>query len=511
MFRQRYLSSTSRIARNTLMLYFRMFLVMGVSLYTSRIVLRELGSVDYGIYSVVGGIIVLLSFFNGAMSLSTVRFLSFALGRDDIHGASRAFRTAITIHILLSLIVVLLTETLGLWFLNHYMKIPSDQLTAANWVYQCAVISFVFSILRTPLNAVVIARERMEIFALLSVFEVVMKLVVALSLTFILANKLKVYSLLNLGTIIILTVTNLIYCLRCFPECRSIRAIYDKELFRPMAGFMSWSTIGALSWVGKKQGCNILLNLFFGPVANAAYALSSQVNAALNSFVQNFTTAINPQITKTFSANDFKQTERLIIYGCKISFYLLLILSFPILMATEPILKFWLGDYPAYTPAFTQLVLIISQIESFTYCIGAGVRATGKVKIYETAVGGIQLLSLPIAYIFLRHGMAPQSVFVVIALLAVVALIVRLWVLKINMPEISIVRILHSVFLPSGLLAVACVLLYVSYMQLELMQYVNPIITIAGSMLIVMILEAGIGLNAEERKIICQAVIKRIV
>ena len=220
------------------MLYFRMFLVMGVSLYTSRIVLRELGSVDYGIYNVVGGIIVMLSFLNGAMSLSTVRFLSFSLGRDDINGAGSIFRTAITIHILLSLIVVVLAETLGLWFLNRYMTIPSDQLTAANWVYQCAVISFVFTILRTPLNAVVVARERMEIFAVLSIFEVVVKLIVALSLTFILTNKLRAYSLLNMGTAALLVLLTLIYCRRCFPECRSIRAIYDKELFRPMAGFM---------------------------------------------------------------------------------------------------------------------------------------------------------------------------------------------------------------------------------------------------------------------------------
>ncbi|MDE6806409.1 MAG: hypothetical protein K2J05_06350, partial [Muribaculaceae bacterium] len=214
------------------MLYFRMFLVMGVSLYTSRIVLRELGAVDYGIYNVVGGITVMLSFLNGAMSMSTVRFLSFSLGRDDIQEASRVFRTAITIQILLSLIVVMLAETLGLWFLNHYMKIPSDQLSAANWVYQCALLSIIFLILRTPLKAVVIARERMEVFALLSVLEVVMKLVVALSLTIILANKLRTYALLNLAATALLVLLTLIYCRHRFPECRSLRSIYDKELFR---------------------------------------------------------------------------------------------------------------------------------------------------------------------------------------------------------------------------------------------------------------------------------------
>lgn len=492
------------------MLYFRMFLVMGVSLYTSRIVLGQLGAIDYGIYGVVGGIIVMLSFLNGAMSMSSVRFLSFALGRDDTEGAGRIFRTAIAIHVILSLIVVLLAETVGLWFLNHYMKIPADQLTAANWVFQCAVASIVVTIVSTPLSAVVIAREKMEVFALLSVLEVVMKLIVALSLTFILTNKLKAYSLLNLGSVVILTVANLIYCRRQFPECRSVRMSYYKELFRPMAGFMSWSTIGMLSWVGKNQGCNILLNLFFGPAVNAAYGLSSQVNSAINGLVQNFTTAINPQITKTFSANNFKQTERLIIYGCKFSFYLLLILSFPILMATEPILKFWLGNYPAYTPAFVQLVLIISQVESFTYCIGAGVRATGKVKIYEIAVGGIQLLSLPISYILLSYGMAPQSVFVVIALLSGIALVVRLWLLKMYIPKISISKIFHPVFIPSGLLATVCSFIYVGYHRLEFMNNVNPIITIAGSMLLVVILEAAIGLNAKERKFIYQNVVKRI-
>ena len=493
------------------MLYFRMFLVMGVSLYTSRIVLRELGAVDYGIYNVVGGITVMLSFLNGAMSMSTVRFLSFSLGRDDIQEASRVFRTAITIQILLSLIVVMLAETLGLWFLNHYMKIPSDQLSAANWVYQCALLSIIFLILRTPLKAVVIARERMEVFAILSVLEVVMKLVVALSLTIILANKLRTYALLNLAATALLVLLTLIYCRHRFPECRSLRSIYDKELFRPMAGFMSWSTIGTLSWVGKNQGCNILLNLFFGPVVNAAYALSSQVNTAINSFVQNFTTAINPQITKTFSVNDLKQTEHLIIYGCKFSFYLILILSFPVLMATGPILKFWLGDYPSYAPVFIQLVLIISQIESFTYCIGAGVRATGRVKIYEMAVGGIQLLTLPIGYILLHSGLPPQSVFIAIAILALIALFVRLRVLKTSIPEISIFRILQLVFLPSGLLAGVCALLYVGYHNLQLTHTVNPVITIVGSILVVIALEVGIGMNTKERKFIRQALLEKIM
>ena len=484
---------------------------MGVSLYTSRIVLGQLGAVDYGIYGVVGGIIVMLSFLNGAMSMSSVRFLSFALGRDDTEGAGRIFRTAIAIHVILSLIMALLAETVGVWFLNHYMKIPHDQITAANLVYQCTVVSFVFTALRTPLSAVVIARERMEVFAVLSILEVVLKLIVALSLTLLLTNKLEAYALLNLAAVAILTVANLIYCSRHFPECRSIRAIYDKELFRPMTGFMSWSTIGMLSWVGKNQGCNILLNLFFGPTVNAAYGLSSQVNTAINGFVQNFNTAINPQITKTFSANNLEQTERFIIYGCKFSFYLLLILTFPFLMATEPILRCWLVDYPAYTPVFVKLVLIISQIESFNYCIGTGIRAAGRVKIYEIAIGGIQLLNLPIAYLLLHYGMVPQSVFVVIALLSGIALFVRLWLLKIYIPEISISRIFHEVFLPSGLLATVCAFIYVGYHHLELMNNVNSIITIAGSVLIVVILEAAIGMNAKERNIIYQTMVNIIV
>ena len=481
---------------------------MGVSLYTSRIVLGQLGAVDYGIYGVVGGIIVTLSFFNGAMSMSSVRFLSFALGRDDTEGAGRIFRTAIAIHVILSLIVVLLAETVGLWFLNHYMKIPPDQLTAANRVFQCTVVSFVFTVLRTPLSAVVIARERMEVFAVLSILEVVLKLTVALSLTLLVTNKLEVYALLNLAAVAILTVANLIYCSRHFPECRSIRATYDKELIRPMTGFMSWSTIGTLSWVGKNQGCNILLNLFFGPTVNAAYGLSAQVNTAINGFVQNFTTAINPQITKTFSANDLGQTEHLIIYGCKFSFYLLLILTFPILMATEPILRFWLGDYPAYTPVFVKLVLIISQIDCFAYCISAGIRASGRVKAYEITIGTIHFLSLPIAYMLLRSGAAPQSVFIAIALLSFMALLIRLRLLKNCIPEISISGILRSVFLPSGVLAGICTLLFCGYHHLQLAQTVNPIITIATSILMVITLEAGIGLNAKERKFLRQFLLK---
>ncbi|MDE6230323.1 MAG: hypothetical protein K2M37_01730 [Muribaculaceae bacterium] len=492
------------------MLYFRMFLVMGISLYTSRIVLSQLGTVDYGIYGVVGGIIVLLSFINGAMSNSTVRFLSFAHGQEDLPEATRSFQTAIAIHIILSLIVIVLAETLGLWFLNHYLKIPVDSLSAANWVFQTAVISFVLSILRTPLRAVVIARERMEIYALLSIIEVLMKLIVAFSLTLILANKLKVYALLNLATVCIMTVANLLYCRGCFPECRKVRAVFDKELFRPMAGFMSWRALGSFSWVVKNQGCNILLNIFLGPTVNAAYGLASQVNATINSFVQNFTTAVNPQITKSYSVNDFKQTERLIIYGSKFSFYLLLILSFPVLMATEPILKFWLGKIPAYTSVFTQLVLLTSQIDCFAYCISTGIRATGRVKSYEIIIGGINLLSLPIAYLLLRSGVAPQSVFIAIALLAVAALIVRIWLLKLLIPEISVHNILCSLFLPAGELAGICALLFCGYRYLQLAHTVNPIITIAASIVIVIALEIGIGLNVRERKFIRQIFVKAI-
>lgn len=490
------------------MLYFRMFLVMGVSLFTSRIVLRQLGAVDYGIYGVVGGIIAMLSFLNGAMSNSTVRFLSFAQGREDQARATRTFRTAIAIHILLAFIVIALAETLGLWFLNHHMTIPADRLSAANWVFQSAVAAFVFSILRTPLNAVVIARERMEIFALLSIIEVVMKLIVALSLTLILSHKLKVYALLNLATVIILVLANLLYCRHCFPECRTIRPTFDKEMFRPMAGFMSWSAFGSFSWVARNQGCNILLNVFLGPTVNAAYGLSMQVNSAINSFVQNFTTAINPQITKTYSVSDIRQTERLITYGCKFSFYLLLILSFPVVMAIEPILKFWLGNYPAYTPVFTQIVLIISQIDCFAYCISAGIRASGRVKAYEITIGTIHFLSLPIAYLLLRSGAAPQSVFIAIALLSFMALFIRLRLLKDCIPEISISGILRSVFLPAGALAGVCALLYCGYQHLQLAQTVNPLLTIAASILIVLALEAGIGLNARERKFIRQFLLK---
>ena len=490
------------IAGNTLMLYFRMFMVMGVSLYTSRIVLEQLGTVDYGIYSAVGSIVVLLTFLDGAMSLSTVRFLSFALGRNDTAGASRIFRTAFSIHIILSLIILLLAETLGLWFLNHYMKIPPSQLSAANWVYQCTLASFIFSILRSPVSSVVIAHEKMKIFAVLSVLEVVMKLMVALSLTLILADKLKAYAILNLGAVIVFTAINVIYCSRYFPECRSFRPIYDKEMFRPMTRFMSWSIFGHLSWIGKNQGCNILLNLFFGPVVNAAYALAAQVNAALNGFVQNFTTAINPRITKTYSSGEFGQSERLIIYGSKISFYLLLILSFPILIATKPILRIWLATPPPDTAVFIQLVIINSLIESFTYCLGAGIRATGEVKLYEIIVGSIHFAILPLAYVALYYGLNPQSIFIIMIILSCVALCARLAILKKYLKSFSILKMCRIVFLPAGVITAILTGLFVLYKMNNLAEIINPFITIATSALLVIALEFLIGFNSSERKFI---------
>ena len=356
-------ANNKRIAKNTLLLYVRMLFMMAISLFTSRVILGTLGVEDYGIQNVVGGIVAMFGFLNGSMSSATQRYITFALGKGDKDRLQTVFCTALQIHALIAVIIVLLGETVGLWFLYNKMQLPADRMDAAFWVLQCSIVSTVVMIVSVPYNACIIAHEKMSAFAYISVLEAVLKLVIVYLLLVFPFDKLIVLAVLTLLVQLFIRFCYSIYCHRHFEETK-YRHVWDKTLFREMNGFAVWSLWGNLSVVLYTQGLNMILNVFFGPVVNAARAIAVQVQGAVQQFVGNFQMALNPQITKNYAAGNLEQMHSLMFRSARFSFLLLFFLSLPVLLETEFILTLWLKTVPDNAVIFTQIMICISLPEN---------------------------------------------------------------------------------------------------------------------------------------------------
>lgn len=421
--------NNKRIAKNTVMLYFRLLFSMIVSLYTSRVILNALGVEDFGIYNVVGGIVVMFGFLNNAMSASTQRFLTFEMGKGDQIQLNRIFSMSITIHAIIALVVLLLAETAGLWLLNTQLTIPADRISAANWVYQFSILAFVITIIYVPYNAMLIAHERMNVFALISILEVVLKLLITILVVWLGFEKLKFYALLVFCVSLIIGIIYTTYCRFAFSECK-FHLFWDKQLFGEMSSFASWNLLGVFAGIAYSQGVNLLLNVFFGPIVNAARGIAYQVQGAINAFVTNFQVAVNPPLTKSYASGDIQYMYSLIFSASKYSFYLLFVLSLPVMLETDYILKLWLKTVPEYTSIFTRLVLIDILVCSLSGSLQAMAQASGKIKLYQIVVSGILLLNLPISFILLKLGYSPQFTFIASIMASLAALFARLVVLK---------------------------------------------------------------------------------
>ncbi len=436
------ISSNKRIATNTLMLYFRMLISMAVSLYTSRIVLSTLGVVDFGIYNVVGGIIIMLGFLNHAMTASTQRFLIFELGKKDFDELKKVFNMSIVIHVALALLIFILAETIGLWFFKQYLKIPNERMYSANWVYHFSVFSFIATIISVPYNALIIAHEKMKAFAIIGIFEVFLKLAIVFLLMFISYDKLTLYAVLIFIVTLIITGSYFIFSKLNFIESKGFSFNWDKILFLKMSNFAGWNLLGVTAGLGYIQGINVLLNIFFGPTVNAARGIAFQVQGALNSFVSNFQVAVNPSITKNYAQNEFETSFKLVFGASKFSFFLLLLLSMPILIETQLILKLWLKIVPNYTIIFTRLVIIDILIGSISGAIQNIVQASGEIRKYQLIVSGILLLNLPASYVFLKIGYSPESTMFISIFFSIIALLARLLIVKsiINFPSLLFIK-----------------------------------------------------------------------
>lgn len=459
-------ANNKRIAKNTLMLYVRMLFTMAVSLFTSRVILQTLGIEDYGIYNVVGGVITMFTFINSAMVSSTQRYLNFELATGNEEKLKSIFNTSLQIHALIALAIILLGETVGLWFLMNKLVIPEVRMTAAMWVYQCSILSCAVGIMSTPYNADIIAHEKMSAFAYISILDVVLRLLIVYLLVISPYDKLIVYAILILAIQLLIRYIYTRYCNKHFKETLFEWRI-NRPLLKEMAGFAGWSFWGNLAGILYTQGLNMMLNIFFGPVVNAARAIAVQVQAAVQQFVGNFQMALNPQITKNYASGNLDQMHSLMFRSARFSFLLLFFISLPVILETEFILSVWLKTVPDDAVIFTQIMICISLIYTTANpCVIAN-QATGKVKVYQMVVGGILLTILPISYIVLKLGAPAYSVFIVHFCVESVAQFSRMYMLRklINLP---MRRYLQNIYIPIvATVAVAVVLPVIVHMQME--------------------------------------------
>jgi O-antigen/teichoic acid export membrane protein len=483
-----------------------MLLTMGVSLYTSRVILNALGVDDYGIYNVVGGVVAMFGILSGSLSAAISRFITFELGKGDFEKLKRIFCTSVNIQVILIAIITILMETIGIWFLNAKMVIPEERLAAANWVFQFSVVTFALNLLSVPYNAVIIAHEKMSAFAYISIIDCALKLIVAFIIAYNPFDKLVYYGLLIMIVGAINRSIYAIYCKRHFEEA-TYRMIFDKGLMKEMFGFAGWNFIGASSAVLRDQGGNILLNLFYGTTVNAARGIAMQVSSAVTSFVHSFMTAVNPQITKSYAAGNTDYMMKLVFQSTKFSFFILLLIALPVIITTPYLLDLWLVDVPEYGVSFVRLILVYALCESLSGPLITVMLATGNIKNYQIIVGGCQMLNFPVCYVCFRLGMQPEAVFVVAIIICVLCEMLRLIMLK-KMVGLSISAFLTKVYFKAIFVALLSAFIpIISRLFLD-DNFISSLVLIFVSIICVGLSAYFIGCDKSEKAVISTQILK---
>lgn len=434
-------SSNKRIAKNTLLLYFRTLFIMAITLYTSRVILNALGVEDYGIYNVVGGVVAMFSLLSGSLSNAISRFITFELGRGDIKRLSVIFSTSVNIQLGLSLLIMILGAVVGGWFLNTQMNIPEGRMTAANWVLYCSLLMFCVNLVSIPYNACIIAHERMAAFAYVSILEASLKLLICYLIVVSPFDKLISYAILLVVVALIIRLVYGIYCGRRFEECH-YRPTYDRSLLKQMGSFAGWQFLTNCCWMFNTQGVNILINMFFGVTLNAARGIATQVDGAIQQFVNNFMTAVNPQITKDYAAGRMQEMFTLVCRGAKFSYFLLMIFAIPVMLETEYILTLWLKTVPDYTVVFLQLTIVGSMVNMLGGTGLTACMATGNIKRYSILISSVGVLVFPLTWIAFKCDLPAESTYVIFILVYVGVTIVRLFIMKglLHFPPMLFVR-----------------------------------------------------------------------
>ena len=419
--------------------------MMAISFYTTRVILESLGVEDYGINNVVGALVSMFSLLSSSLSSSVSRYITYGLGKGDMNDLKKIFSTSINIHVILAIIVIIAIETVGMWFLNNKMVIPAERLHAATWVLHCSAITFAIGLLSVPYNAAIIAHEKMSAFAYMTIFDAVAKLSIAIAIKYYGGDRLILFAILNIIPLAISQIIYWTYCKRKFEEC-VYSLSWDKGKFKEIAGFAMWNFIGCTAELMKDQGVNIAINVFTGPVINAARGIAMQVNRIVSRFIQNFTIALNPQIIKDYAAGNLERMHKLIFTGARFSYFLFMFLSIPIFFEIESILLLWLGQVPEHTVLFTRLVLILTLCEIISQTLITAQYATGKISNYQIVVGGILLMNFPISYLLLYLGFAPEVTVVVAIIISQICLIARLLFLR-TMVKLPVKQFIKEVYL----------------------------------------------------------------
>lgn len=495
--------SVKKIVQNTGFLYVRMLITMGIMLYTSRVLLDVLGAADYGLYHVLAGVVVLLGFLQGALSTMTQRFIAVELGRESRAPGelARIFSMSVNIHLLFALLLAAVALVLGYFWLLDLINYGDNSASTVFWVFVFSIGTFVMNLVVLPCHAVVIAHERMHVYAWFGISEAVLKLVIVFMLPGLAMHSLLAYALLLFGVALTLLLGYFIYVLSRFDEIRFVW-FWDRRLFRNLASFTSWNVLGSSAPVFANQGTNVLLNVFFGPTLNAAKSLATQASGAVNQFVTNLQAAINPQLMKSYSAENKSYTDKLIYYGAKYNFFLIILLALPVITFTEQFLAIWLVEVPEYASLFLKLLLLKVTIESISKPLITAANATGKIRLYHVVVGGILLMNVPISYVALQFGAGPEWVFYIALALVLVAFVARILVLK-RIYAFSMRRFAREVVWP--VVKVSVVLLVVA-------QYVAHNFTIDslvellgatfGLLVVTLLSVVLLGFAANEKKVI---------
>ena len=499
-----YKPDSARLAKNTLLLYFRMALMMCINLYTSRIVLDTLGVEDYGIYNVVGGVIVMFSFITDSMTASTQRFLSFELGSGNKDKLHAVFVTSIHIHLLISLVVIILGETIGLWFLMEKMVIPPERMVAAHWVYQFSIFIAVLNVLSYPYISAIIAHEKMKSFAYIAILDAVLKLLLVYLLLVFDYDRLILYAALYAAEKLLIRSIYNIYCVRNFVECK-YKWIFQKPLFKEMASFAGWKLWGNLAFVFYSQGLNLLLNVFFGPIVNAARAAAYYAYNAVGNFAANFQTAINPQITKTYASGQLEETHKLIYKSVRLTFCLLIMICLPLIVEASTVLGLWLVEVPQGSATFLRLLLIILTIHQSSNALVTAVAATGKIKRYEIIMGVLMLTIVPISYVVLRMGGAPWSVFVVFLAVVIVAFFLNLYII-LPMIQLKLKDYLRYALSRCALVLALSIIAPVIMHLVKVPGLLFSFLNIAVIVISTGVIAYSFGMETEERQIIADKV-----
>lgn len=483
-----------------MVLYIRTLFTMLVSLYTSRVVLHVLGVTDYGIYSAVGGVVAMFGIVSGALSSSISRFITFELGKNNKEKLSAIFATSINILLILSGIILFVCEIIGVWFLNTKMNIPEERLVAANWVFQAAILSFLVSIISIPYSACIIAHEHMTAFAYIGIAEAILRLIIVYLLTIIPADHLITYAILMVSVAIIVRIVNSVYCSRHFAESK-YKTVLDKSLYRQMLSFTGWNFFSNGAMVFNTQGVTILVNLFFGVTLNAARGIATQVESAVLSFVTNFTTAINPQIIKSYASGELSQMFSLVCRGAKFTCYMLLMLALPLILEADTILALWLVNVPDYTVLFVRLALIATLFNivgntGYTAC-----QATGNIKLYSIIISSVGSLSFFLSWLIFTLGAPVECMYFVFMTIYIIVDVTRLFLMKhlINFP---IRMFLKDVVLPTVAVIILASIFPIAEVMVLKQSYLRIVITLILCELSIVLMVYNIGMSKAEKEFV---------